>query len=365
VRLLYEREAGRPVDEALFDERVRQAVRDVVQRQLDAGVDIVNDGEMSKVGYSTYVTERLTGFEGAPRPRPANLDRRAFPGFEERPGPSASTIRTPVCNGPITWRGDAQVGQDIANLRAALAAADKRPAEVFMSAASPGVVWYFLANDYYPTHEAYLTAIADAMRHEYQAIHQAGFLLQVDCPDLAGGWNRAEFEHASYADFRRLVQLHVEVLNHALAGIPAERLRMHVCWGNYNGPHMRDIPLHEIVDILLAARPMYLSFEGANPRHEHEWAIFKEVKLPEGKVLMPGMLDSTTNFVEHPELVAQRIRRYVRVVGQANVIASSDCGFSTFAGSQAVHPLVTWKKLEALALRAQDDTGFALSRCAS
>jgi 5-methyltetrahydropteroyltriglutamate--homocysteine methyltransferase len=348
--MLYAREAGRgSVEDAEFERRVGEAVRGVVERQAAAGVDIVSDGEMSKVAYSTYVAERLTGFEGEPIQRPANLDRQGFPGLEERPGPTASTIRTPSCNGPISWKGDTQVERDIANVLAAAQAAGKSPDQVFLTAASPGVVWYFLTDAYYGNHEAYIAAIAEAMRHEYQAIHQAGILLQLDCPDLAGGWNRADFEHAEISEFRKLVQMHVEVLNHALEGIPPERVRLHVCWGNYNGPHLRDVPLREIIDLLLQAWPAYLSFEGANPRHEHEWTIFQDVKLPDGKVIMPGVLDSTTNFVEHPELVAQRIERYASVVGPERVIASSDCGFATFAGSQSVHPLVTWKKLESLA----------------
>ena len=350
VEMLYAREAnGTRPDDAAFEARVRLAVEQVMQRQAQAGVDLVSDGEMSKVAYSTYVAERLSGFEGEPIPRPANLDRRAFPGLEERPGPTAATIRTPSCNGPIAWRGDAQVERDIANALAAAQAVGKAPDEVFLTAASPGVVWYFLTDAYYGRHEAYIAAIADAMRHEYRAIHQAGLLLQLDCPDLAGGWNRADFEHADVAEFRKLVALHIEALNHALADIPPERVRLHVCWGNYNGPHLRDIPLREIIDLLLQARPAYLSFEGANPRHEHEWTVFEEVKLPDGKVILPGVLDSTTNFVEHPELVAQRIVRYAQLVGSSNVIASSDCGFATFAGSQSVHPLVAWRKLESLA----------------
>jgi 5-methyltetrahydropteroyltriglutamate--homocysteine methyltransferase len=350
VQRLYERERQRaPEADPAFEQQVAAAVRDVVARQREAGIDIVSDGEMGKVAYSTYVTQRLTGFEGEPIPRPANIDRRAFPGFEERPGPTAASMRVPSCNGPISWRGDAQVQRDIANIKAAIGSSAAAPRDdVFLTAASPGVVWYFLSNAYYPSHEAYIGAIAEAMRHEYRAIHEAGLLLQLDCPDLAGGWNRADLENASLDDFRKLIRLHIEALNHAVADIPPERMRMHVCWGNYNGPHLRDIPLREILEVLLTARPRYLSFEGANPRHEHEWAVFEEIKLPDDKVILPGVLDSTTNFVEHPELIAQRIRRYARIVGPQRVIASSDCGFSTFAGSQSVHPLVTWKKLEAL-----------------
>jgi 5-methyltetrahydropteroyltriglutamate--homocysteine methyltransferase len=239
------------------------------------------------------------------------------------------------------------VQQDIENLTAALqgiAAAD-----AFLTAASPGVVWFSMENEYYPSREAYVFAVADAMKDEYRAIYEAGFVLQVDCPDLAMGWNHPTFASATIDDFRRVVEMHVEALNYALGGIPSDRVRLHLCWGNYEGPHVRDIPLVRIWDLVLKARADAFSFEGANPRHGHEWKLFQEVKLPEGKILIPGVLDSTTNFVEHPELVAERIVRYAGLVGRENVIAGTDCGFSTFARSAlTVHPTVTWAKFQAL-----------------
>lgn len=331
-----------------FSARVREAVRDVVNRQVGAGVDVVNDGEVSKVGYSTYVTDRLTGFEGAPRTQTPRVEEGMFPEFYGgQPTPGAQVTR-PVCNGPISWRGSEQVASDIANFKAALGGVDI--AEPFMTAASPGVVWNFLENEYYPNDEAYVFAIADAMKNEYKAIVDAGFVLQLDCPDLAMGWNRAVFNGKTEDDFRGVAAMHVEALNNALAGIAPDRVRLHLCWGNYEGPHVRDIPLARIWDVAVRANATAFSFEGANPRHEHEWAFFRDVKVPDGTILIPGVLDSTTNFVEHPELVAQRIERYASLVGRENVIAGSDCGFSTFARSRpAVHPSVTWAKFQAMA----------------
>jgi 5-methyltetrahydropteroyltriglutamate--homocysteine methyltransferase len=330
-----------------FKGRVTDAVGEIVRKQVGAGVSVVNDGEMSKVGYSTYVTERLTGFEGESRVGPPLVEARSFPEFFQN-WAGGRAVKRPVCTDPIAWRGTAQVQQDVANLKAALEGV--AVADAFMTAASPGVVWYFLANDYYPSDEAYVFAVADAMRHEYQAIVDAGFVLQLDCPDLAMGWNHASFADKSIDDFRKFAEMHVDALNHALADIPADRVRLHLCWGNYEGPHTRDIALARIFDVVLKARAIAFSFEGANPRHEHEWKLFQDVKLPEGTMIIPGVLDSTTNFVEHPELVAERIVRYARLVGRENVIAGSDCGFSTFARSAlTVHPTVTWAKLQAMA----------------
>lgn len=337
---------------AEFDAEARRAVADIVRRQVETGIDVVNDGEMGKVGYSTYVTDRLTGFEGESRPRPPHLEFTRFPEFYGTGGAgltgriASASAKTPACTGPIAWRGDDQVRRDLDRFREALAGTE--PAEAFLTAASPGVVWYFLENQYYPSHEAYIEALAAALKHEYDAIHQAGFVLQVDCPDLAGGWNRPRFARADYDDFRKLVALHVEALNAALADIPPDRLRLHVCWGNYEGPHVRDVPIREILGEILRARPAAISFEGANPRHEWEWQVFEDVKLPAGKAIIPGVLDSTTNFVEHPELIAQRIVRYAQLVGRENVIAGTDCGFSTFAGPTKVHPTITWVKLGAM-----------------
>jgi 5-methyltetrahydropteroyltriglutamate--homocysteine methyltransferase len=328
--------------------RLADAVTQTVRKQLDAGV-VVNDGEMSKVGYATYVTDRLTGFADQNGPAFPSVEAGLFPAYyRERIVSRMMTLHRPACVGPIAWRGNAQVQADLANLRAALAGV--AAVEAFITAASPGVVWQFLANEHYPTHEAYVFAVADAMRHEYEAIVNAGFILQLDCPELALGWNGHAFKDATIDDFREVVELHVAALNHAIANIPADRVRLHLCWGNIEAPHVRDIPLASILDLVLKANVGAISFEAANPRHAHEWRVFEDVKLPEGKILIPGVLDSTTNFVEHPELVAERIVRYARLVGRENVIAGSDCGFSSFARSATkVHPTVTWAKLQALA----------------
>jgi 5-methyltetrahydropteroyltriglutamate--homocysteine methyltransferase len=331
-----------------FQARVGSAVKEIVQKQVAAGVTVVNDGEMSKVGYSTYLTDRVTGFSEQSRDFPRQVEAGQFPEYYQAHVTAGTMIKRPVCVGPIEWCGDEQVQQDIANLKAATDGADI--AEAFMTAASPGVVWQFLLNDYYPTHEAYVFAVADAMRSEYEAIHKAGFVLQLDCPELAMGWNRFTFADSTVDDFRKVADLHIAALNHAIANIPADRVRLHLCWGNYEGPHIRDIPLARIVDVVLKAKVGAVSFEGANPRHAHEWKVWEDVKVPDDLILIPGVLDSTTNFVEHPELVAERIVRYARLVGRENVIAGSDCGFSTFARSAlTVHPTVTWAKFQAMA----------------
>jgi 5-methyltetrahydropteroyltriglutamate--homocysteine methyltransferase len=327
------------------EQAVRAAVQETVRRQLDAGVDIVNDGEVSKPSYAGYVTERLTGFTGEPIPFMMR-DFEAFPEFAQKMwgDPSvASILANPSCNGEVAYRDLSMVQADIANLRAASDGAT----DVFMSAASPGVIEMFMANTYYPSTEEYLFALADAMKTEYDAINQAGFVLQLDCPDLACEWSIGP--EVSKEEFRRVVAMRLAAIDHATRDIPPDRLRMHLCWGNYEGPHATDVPLGDIIDLVLAARPSAVSFEAANPRHEHEWQLFEEVRLPEGKVLMPGVLDSTTNYIEHPELVAQRIMRYADVVGRSNVIAGSDCGFATFAAFVPVDPAITWAKLGAMA----------------
>jgi len=332
-----------PAPEA-FEARVRRAVAEIVQKQVAAGVDVVNDGEQGKVGYSTYVRHRLTGFEGSSAV-PARADWADFPEASARQG--RSTVARPSCTGPVDWRDRAAVRKDIANLQAALAGAPAT--EAFMTAASPGVIAHFLRNEYYPGREAYLARLTDVMKDEYDAIVQAGFVLQVDCPDLAMGRHLA-FPDLSTSEFLKIAAGNVEALNHALRDIPPDRLRLHLCWGNYEGPHHRDIPLKDILGPVLKARPHAISLEGANPRHEHEWAVFKEMKLPDDKVLIPGVLDSTTNFIEHPELVAQRIVRYAEVVGRERVIAGTDCGFGTFARSTPqVEPEIVWAKLGAMA----------------
>ena len=340
-------DAGTTPDPAAFDARVQRAVADIVRQQVDAGVDIINDGEQGKVGYSTYVKHRLTGFEGQSRV-PVRADWADFPEAAARQGMGSQTaIARPACNGPIAWKDIGAVQKDIAQLQAALSGV--QPAEVFMTAASPGVIAHFLRNEYYPSREAYLARLADVMKEEYDAIAQAGFVLQIDCPDLAMGRHLA-FPDLSTTEFLRIAEANVEALNHALRDIPPDRLRLHLCWGNYEGPHHRDIPLKDILSIVLKARPQALSLEGANPRHEHEWAVFQGVKLPEDKLLIPGVLDSTTNFIEHPELIAQRLVRYADVVGKENVIAGSDCGFGTFARSTyQVEPEIVWAKLRAMA----------------
>jgi 5-methyltetrahydropteroyltriglutamate--homocysteine methyltransferase len=337
-------DAGTPPDTAAFEARVRRAVGDVVRRQVDAGVDVVNDGEQGKVGYSTYVRHRLTGFGGRSA-LPARADWADFPEAAAR-SERRSTVSRPSCNGPIDWQDRTAVQKDTANLRSALAGV--QPAEAFMTAASPGVIAHFLRNEHYPSREAYLARLVDVMKEEYDAIHRAGFVLQVDCPDLAMSRHLA-FPDLGDAQFLRIAEGNVEALNHALRDIPSDRMRLHLCWGNYEGPHHRDIPLEQILPIALKARPQALSFEGANPRHEHEWIVFRQVKLPDDRIIIPGVLDSTTNFIEHPELVAQRIVRYAELVGRERVLAGSDCGFATFARSPVVEPEIAWAKITSMA----------------
>jgi len=338
-------DTGAATDPAALEARVRRAVADIVRQQVDAGVDVVSDGEQGKVGYSTYVRHRLTGFDGQSGAA-KRADWADFPEAAARAERRAAIMR-PACNGPIDWKDRTAVGKDVANLRAAVDGA--APTEAFMTAASPGVIAHFLQNTHYPSREAYLARLVDVMKEEYDAIHRAGFVLQVDCPDLAMSRHLA-FPELSNAEFVKIAAANVEALNHALRDIPADRLRLHLCWGNYEGPHHRDVPLRDILPVVLKARPHAISLEGANPRHEHEWAVFRDVKLPDDKVLIPGVLDSTTNFIEHPELVAQRIVRYAEVVGRERVIAGSDCGFGTFArANPQVEPEIVWAKLAAMA----------------
>jgi 5-methyltetrahydropteroyltriglutamate--homocysteine methyltransferase len=338
-------DAGTAVDAAAFETSVRRAVVDVVRMQVEAGVDVVSDGEQGKVGYSTYVRHRLTGFGGQSEAA-KRADWADFPEAAAR-AERRSVVARPACNGPIDWKDRSAVQRDVENLRAAVAAG--RPTEAFMTAASPGVIAHFLRNTYYPSREAYLARLVDVMKEEYDAIHRAGFVLQVDCPDLAMSRHLA-FPELSNAEFVKIAEANVEALNHALRDIPPDRLRLHLCWGNYEGPHHRDIPMREILPVVLKARPQALSFEGANPRHEHEWIVFRERRLPDDKVIIPGVLDSTTNFIEHPELVAQRLVRFAEVVGRERVIAGSDCGFATFGRSpHIVEPEITWAKLKSMA----------------
>jgi 5-methyltetrahydropteroyltriglutamate--homocysteine methyltransferase len=348
--MLFAKESGELGDRAAFDARVRSAVAEVVRKQAEIGVDIVNDGEMGKIGYSTYVKDRLSGFgdEAAKRASLSAADMAEFPEFTQRAflGRKVPPMKRPSCNAPIAYRNRDELARDLDNFKAALAGVDA--SEGFLSAASPGVIAQFLGNTYYPTHEAYIAALADAMKVEYDAIHQAGFLLQVDCPDLAMS-RHIQFARSSTAEFRKVAELHIEALNHALRDVPPERARLHLCWGNYEGPHHHDIALADIIDIVLKARPMAISYEASNPRHEHEFKVFKDIKLPAGRILIPGVIDSTTNFIEHPEVVAMRICNLAGVVGRENVIAGTDCGFATFAGFSRVVPSITWAKFRAMA----------------
>ncbi|MGN6674036.1 MAG: cobalamin-independent methionine synthase II family protein [Thermomicrobiales bacterium] len=348
LALIQAREAGEPVDEEAFAARVTSAVAEVVRKQADAGIDVVSDGEMGKPSFATYVTHRLTGFGGA------NSEPRIFADWETFPGWASQvprgTMQRRYCLGPLGWQGSEAIQTDIANLRHAVATV--AVAEAFIPAASLGIVADLMANRYYPTDEAYLYALADAMKEEYQTIAAAGLLLQIDAPDTALA-RHVEFRRRNLADFRRAMAQRIEALNHALAGIPEEQVRFHVCWGNYAGPHIHDVPLRDIVDLVLGVHAGAYSIEAANPRHVHEWRIWEEVRLPPGKVLIPGVIDSTSNFVEHPEAIAQRIEQFARLVGRENVIAGTDCGFGTSAGSAWVHPEIVWAKLAALAEGAQ------------
>ena len=345
LEALVRRDRGEAVDEQALAAQVRAAVADSVRRQTQAGVAVVNDGEVGKIGYATYVTQRLEGFGGEADPPGPPTDMLEFPEYLARVSGDGGGPAMPACDGPVSYRDTAAVRADIANLRAALDGAGAEDA--FLSAASPGVVSFFLADRHYGSHEHYVFAIADAMKTEYDEIHRAGLVLQLDCPDLA--LTRERIGATSVEEFRRFVALHVEAIDHATRDIPPEAMRMHVCWGNYEGPHHHDVPLRDIVDLVLGARPAAVSFEAANPRHAHEWTVFEDVALPDGKVLVPGVLDTTTNYIEHPELVAQRIERYARLVGPENVMAGTDCGFASFAASQAVDPAIVWAKLGELA----------------
>ena len=347
VRMMYAKEEDVPVEPAALAARVRAAVAEVVEKQVAAGIDLVNDGEMSKPSYATYIKDRLVGFGGTGNTF-VYQDLAAFPKLAQRVfgDPGRSRRKTPACNAPIAVRDTGNAEADVANLKAAIGA--RPPEEAFMSAASPGVVSLFFRNDYYKDQETYLAAIAEAMRAEYEAVAEAGFVLQIDCPDLAMG-RHIQYADLSLEEFRKRARQHVEALNHAVRNIPAEQLRMHLCWGNYEGPHHCDVPLADIVDIVFLAKPQAISLEAANPRHAHEWALFERVKLPEGKVLIPGVIESKSNFIEHPELIAQRIARYASLVGRENVIAGSDCGYGTWVGQAAVDSDVVWAKLAALA----------------
>ena len=344
--LLVQKDQGRPYDKEALARLTRQAVMDIVRRQVTVGIDVVNDGEMSKPGYSTYVADRLTGFAGHEPAKP-RLDTRDHPNFlaayERMTG--TNVARRAVCVGPIAVKDREPLAEDIANLRDARAVVTV--AEGFMTAASPGLIPVFQTNRHYPTYEAYVEAVAAAMQEEYEAIAKAGFVLQLDAPDLAMA-HHTSFQELSEADFLKRCAFHVEVLNHALRNVPADRSRIHICWGNYEGPHDHDIDFAKVAPILVKAKPMGLVVEAANPRHEHEWKVWQETKLPDDKILVPGVIDTSTNYVEHPELVAERIGRFADIVGRERVIAGTDCGFGTFAGYGKLDPDISFKKLAAL-----------------
>jgi 5-methyltetrahydropteroyltriglutamate--homocysteine methyltransferase len=344
--LLVRKDQSQSYDKTALDRLTRQAVFDIVRRQAQTGIDIVNDGEMSKPGYSTYVADRLSGFAGH-EPAMPRLDTRDHPNFlaayERMTG--ANVARRSVCVGPVAVRDRAPLEHDLANLKDALA--QVQVAEGFMTAASPGLVPVFQTNRHYPSHEAYVEAIAAAMQDEYEAIVKAGFVLQLDCPDLAMA-RHTSFQELGEAEFLKRAAFHVDVLNNALRNVPADRARIHICWGNYEGPHDHDIAFAKVAPILVKAKPMALVVEAANPRHAHEWSVWQDVKLPDDKILIPGVLDTSTNYVEHPELVAQRICQFADIVGRERVIAGTDCGFGTFAGYGKIDPDIAFKKLGAM-----------------
>ena len=349
VDFIFARERKTPYSQAEFDETMTKAVAETVKKQKDAGVDIVSDGETSKISYATYVKDRYTGFDGdSPRNAPADL--KLFPKFLERLANDGGTPKyaRPMCVSEVRSKGQGELEKDIANLKAAMAANGIERG--FMNAASPGVISLFLKNNFYPTRDAYLTALADAMKAEYETIVASGLDLQLDCPDLALSRHML-FTDLSDDEFVKVAQSHVEALNHALADIPAEKVRVHICWGNYEGPHVCDIPMSKMFDTLMSAKARYVLFETSNPRHGHEWTVFRDRAgdIPDDKVLVPGVVDTTTNFVEHPELVRQRIERFTEIVGPDRVIAGSDCGFGTFAGFGAVDPDIAYAKLRTLA----------------
>jgi 5-methyltetrahydropteroyltriglutamate--homocysteine methyltransferase len=332
-------------------EQAKAAVEDAVRRQVEAGVDLLNDGEQGKTGYATYVRERLSGFDGdVDTYAPRRLELEDHPDFAERwrLRMQGTALRAPSCTGEIRLRDADAVQRDLATLKAAAHGQGVGDDRLFMSAASPGVIAHFFVDQHYGSRDAYLAAIADAMRAEYRAIAEAGVLLQLDCPDLAMS-RHSRFAELTLDEFRREVARNVEALNHAVQDIPAERMRLHLCWGNYEGPHTHDVPLQDIVDLVLEARPAGISLEASNPRHGHEWQVFQAVALPDDRYLIPGVIDTTTNFVEHPDLVAQRLLRYAEVVGRERVVAGTDCGFGTFAGMATVVPSIVWAKLAAQA----------------
>jgi len=353
VDFIFAREKGKEFAQAAFDDCMTRSVSETVRRQKEVGVDIVSDGETSKISYATYVKDRYTGFDGdSPRNAPADLKK--FPSFLERLANDGGTptYSRPMCVGEVKSKGQGELEKDIKNLKAAMAQHGVKRG--FMNAASPGVISLFLQNDYYKTREQYLEALAYAMKDEYETIVSSGLDLQLDCPDLALSRHML-FNDLSDEEFIKVAGLHIDALNFALSDISADNVRIHICWGNYEGPHICDIPMSKMFDTLMAAKAGYVLSETSNPRHGHEWTVFRDRKsdIPDDKILVPGVVDTTTNFVEHPELVAQRIRNFINIVGENRVIAGSDCGFGTFAGFGAVDPEIAYAKLDALSQGAK------------
>jgi 5-methyltetrahydropteroyltriglutamate--homocysteine methyltransferase len=344
--VLFGREGGTIDDPRAAAAVISGAVADGVRRKVETGVDVVSDGETSKISYATYIADRFAGF-GGDTPRDPGQDLVEFPRFMAKLAASGATAkyRRPRCTGEISLKDAGPLEADLRNFRAAVDAA--KPVEAFMNAASPGVLALFQPNDHYPTQDAYLEALGNAMQAEYEAIVGAGFLLQIDAPDFGMG-RHTMYRSASAADYLKAAARHVEVLNHALRNLPADRMRMHICWGNYEGPHHHDIPLEQLLPVVIKARPQALLFEASNPRHAHEWTVFRQQKVPEDKILVPGVLSTTTNYVEHPELVAERIQRFADIVGRERVIAGTDCGFGTFGGFGPVDPDIVYMKLGSL-----------------
>ena len=348
VDFIFAREHGNDYDSAAFDACMTRSVSDTVRKQAEAGIDIVSDGEMSKISYATYVKDRYSGFDGdSPRNAPADL--KMFPGFLKRLADDGGTPQyaRPMCVGEVRSKGQGELTKDIANLKAAMS--EHGVTRGFMNAASPGVIALFLKNNFYKTHEAYLAALADVMKAEYETIVASGLDLQLDCPDLALSRHML-FSDLTDDEFVKVSNTHVEALNHALSDVPKDKVRVHICWGNYEGPHCCDIGMDKVFSTLMSTKSRYVLFETSNPRHAHEWTVFRDRKseIPEDKILVPGVVDTTTNFIEHPELVAQRIGKFSDIVGKERVIAGSDCGFGTFAGFGAVDPDIAFAKLAAL-----------------
>jgi 5-methyltetrahydropteroyltriglutamate--homocysteine methyltransferase len=353
--VLFGREHQTITDAKTADKVIADAVEAVVKKQVAAGVDVVSDGEMSKISYATYIADRFTGFDGD-TPRDPGQDLVEFPRLLEKLAKLGSTAkyRRPKCVGEIRNKTFEPLQEDLKNFGRGVAAGS--PVDAFLNAASPGVIAIFQPNDFYKTADDYLEAIAEALRGEYEAIVAAGFLVQIDAPDLGMG-RHTMYRHNTVAEYLSHAARHVEVLNHALRNVPAARLRMHCCWGNYEGPHHHDVPMRDLLPVLLKAKPQALLFEAANPRHAHEWTVFRDTKLPDDKILIPGVLSSTTNYVEHPELVAERLLKFADIVGRERVIAGTDCGFSTFAGFGAVDPDIVYMKLAAMAEGARIASG--------